>query len=73
MLFPTTHAVMHAAHILQDRGLPHDIIPRPKGLDADCGIAISIEPALREAATAALRSAGREPSQVVQHDRPATG
>ncbi|MBM3473992.1 MAG: DUF3343 domain-containing protein [Armatimonadetes bacterium] len=69
-LYPTTHAVMHAAQILERAAIPHDIIPRPKGVDADCGIAVSVVPDMREPALTALRGASREPSRVLEHERP---
>jgi len=69
-LFPTTHAVMHAAQILDTAGIQHEVIPRPKGVDADCGIAVAVRPEQREAALAALRDAGREPSQVLHLEKP---
>jgi hypothetical protein len=69
-LYPTTHAVMHAAQILERAGIAHDIVPRPKGVDADCGIAVSIRPEARETALAAVRGASREPSRVLEHDKP---
>jgi len=70
LLYPTTHAVMHAAQILERAAIGHDIIPRPKGVDADCGIAVSVAPDAREAALAALVASSREPSRVLEHDRP---
>lgn len=76
LLFPTTHAVMHAGQILSDADVANDIVPRPKGLDADCGIAVSVAPEDRSAAIAALREAGREPSRVMEfekQDRPFRG
>ncbi|MBM3499856.1 MAG: DUF3343 domain-containing protein [Armatimonadetes bacterium] len=70
LLFPTTHAVMHAAQILERAAIPHDIVPRPKGVDADCGIALSLEPGAREQALGELGAASREPSRVLEHERP---
>ena len=70
LLYPTTHAVMHAAQLLERAAIPHDIIPRPKGVDADCGIAVSVAPEAREPALAALRGASREPSRVLEHEKP---
>ncbi|MGQ9731206.1 MAG: DUF3343 domain-containing protein [Candidatus Zipacnadales bacterium] len=69
-LFPTTHAVMHAGQVLTDHNIPHDIVPRPKGLDADCGIAVSVSWDCHTTALAALRAAQREPSQVWEMEKP---
>jgi hypothetical protein len=68
-LFPTTHAVMHAAQLLERAGVPHQIVPRPKGVDVDCGIAVSVKPEVREPALAALREGSREPSRVLEHGK----
>jgi hypothetical protein len=70
LLFPTTHAVMHAAQILERAGIAHEIVPRPKGVDADCGIAVSVAPESRESALQELRKASREPSRVLEFERP---
>jgi len=70
LLFPTTHAVMHASQMLEDLDIEHNIVPRPKGVDADCGIAIAIDPRNRGASLEALRAKGREPSRVMELDRP---
>jgi len=69
-LYPTTHAVMHAAQILERAAIAHDIIPRPKGVDADCGIAVSVAPEAREPALGVLCGAGREPSRVLELQKP---
>jgi len=70
LLFATTHAVMHAAQLLERRGIAHDIVPRPKGVDADCGIAVSLAPEGRETALAVLREGSREPSRVLECEKP---
>ena len=69
-LYPTTHAVMHASQILERAAIAHEIIPRPKGVDADCGIAISVAPESREPALGVLGDAGREPSRVLESQKP---
>lgn len=69
-LFPTTHAVMHAGQLLEDAGVDHEIIPRPKGVDADCGIAVSLRPERRGEAVRALAEGGGEPSRVLELERP---
>jgi len=56
--------------MLEDLDIEHNIVPRPKGVDADCGIAIAIDPRNRGASLEALRAKGREPSRVMELDRP---
>ena len=65
LLFPTTHKVMRASQLLDDAEIQHEIVPRPKGVDADCGIAIALPPGVREDATAALAEGDCEPSRVL--------
>lgn len=69
-LFPTTHAVMRASQVLEDAGVNHEVVPRPKGINADCGIAVAVEPAVRRDAVAALREGACEPSRVVELEKP---
>jgi hypothetical protein len=69
-LFPTTHAVMRAARLLEEAALAHEVIPRPKGVDADCGIAVAVAPERREQALALLRAGGAEPGKVLESERP---
>jgi len=70
LLFPTTHAVMRASQLLEDVEVEHEIIPRPKGVNADCGIAISLRPESRGEATQALAEGDSEPSRVLELERP---
>ncbi len=72
-LFPTTHAVMRAGQLLGDAGLAHEIIPRPKGVDADCGIAVAVEPSLGDRALVVLRGSCAEPSRVLAWETPNPG
>jgi hypothetical protein len=73
LLYPTTHAVMHGSQVLIAAAIENDVIPRPKGVDADCGIALAVAPKFREAALDALRQAGREPTRVLEWDRALPG
>ena len=56
--------------MLEAAGVAHEIIPRPKGVDADCGVAVAVAPALREQALGILRGSGSEPSRVLEWERP---
>ncbi len=69
-LFPTTHAVMRAAQLLEDAGLAHEIIPRPKGVDADCGIAVVVGAEAAERSLSILRENRSEPSRVLVWETP---
>jgi len=69
-LFPTTHAVMRAGQLLEGAGVAHEIIPRPKGVDADCGIAVAVDTLVGEAALAVLCENRSEPSRVLAWETP---
>jgi hypothetical protein len=69
-LFPTTHAVMQASQVLENAGVKHEVVPRPKGVNADCGIAVALAPALRQEAAEALREGACEPSRVAELEKP---
>jgi Putative Se/S carrier protein-like len=73
LLFPTTHAVMRAAQLLEDAGIAHETIPRPKGADADCGIAVAVTPSDRDRAVEVLRRSGSEPGRILAWESPAPG
>lgn len=49
LLFPSIHHVLAAEAIFKERGIWHDVIPVPRGLSSDCGMAIAFCPEDREA------------------------
>ncbi len=53
MLFASIHDVMAAEHVLKSRDLWCDMIPTPRQLSSDCGMAL----AFREAELAAVKEA----------------
>jgi hypothetical protein len=69
-LFPTTHAVMCAGQLLEEAGVAHEVIPRPKGVDADCGIAVAVDSSLGETALAVLRGSRSGPSRILAWQTP---
>lgn len=73
LLFPTTHAVMHASQLLEDAGVEHKVVPRPRGINADCGIAVALAPALGQQARRALAEGNCEPSRVLDLEKPDRG
>lgn len=70
LLFPTTHAVMQASQLLENADVLHEVVPRPKGVNADCGIAVALAPTARRQALDVLREGGSEPSRVVELEKP---
>lgn len=80
VLFDSTHHVMAAERALKDAHLPHDLIPVPKELSADCGMAIEIREADSAAALPLLDGAPLRWREIFKRDRsgfepvsPATG
>lgn len=43
ILFESIHHVLAAEKVLQERSLWHDMIPVPRGLSSDCGMAIEVQ------------------------------
>lgn len=54
LLFTATRAVIKAEQCLRDSGIDHQVVPVPKEISAECGMAISLAPELRDPALAAL-------------------
>jgi len=57
-IFHSIHRVMKAEKILQSQGLDFLLIPVPRQLSADCGMAIRFSRELRSAVETALGAAG---------------
>ena len=58
--FQTTAAARSAERLCRQEGLEGRLIPVPRSVTSDCGIAWSAPPQLREAVEALLRSGGVE-------------
>ncbi len=41
--FASTHAALHAQKLLNTAGIPFTVMPTPREITADCGIALRIE------------------------------
>ncbi len=64
LIFRGTHQVLSAEKHLKRAGVPMRLIPVPRSLTSDCGLAIRISPAERERARAALVAANMPPYSV---------
>jgi hypothetical protein len=49
-LFGSVHRVMRAEKILKEKGIPTDLIPVPKEINSDCGVAVEVDLELGEEA-----------------------
>lgn len=56
--FPSTHYAFQAEKACQEAGLPVLMIPLPREISADCGVALLVSPKLYERADDLLRQAG---------------
>jgi hypothetical protein len=63
-IFNSIHRVMKAERLLKDRSLPMLLIPAPRALSADCGLAIRYAAADRQAVEQALAEGGLAPEHV---------
>ena len=54
LLFPSIHYVLKAEKILKKQGVPLELIPVPKELSGDCGMALRIEEDSLQKALASL-------------------
>ena len=55
LTFPSTHDALSAEAALRAAGLPAETIPKPRVVQADCGLAILVPPEHRAAVEALLR------------------
>jgi cell division inhibitor SulA len=56
--FPSSHYAFQAEKACQDANLPVLLIPLPREIGADCGVALLISPKLQEQAEELLSNAG---------------
>lgn len=61
LLFPSIHQVLRAEKVLGTAGVAGSLIPVPRQLSSDCGMAWSLVPDQVEAALTALQAANLWP------------
>ena len=67
LVFASTHQVLRADELLTAAGVPHEVIPKPRTVSADCGVAIALSPDRGAPALAALEAGGLPPEAVYVH------
>ncbi len=67
--FPSSHYAFQAEKACQEAGIPLLLIPLPREISADCGVAMLISPKLQERATEVLAQTGAAPSGTYQISR----
>lgn len=63
-IFNNIHRVMKAEKVLKEKRLNMLLIPAPRTLKSDCGLAVRYDEADRAAIEGALREAGLEPEEI---------
>ena len=63
-IFNSIHRVMKAEKLLKGLGLPILLIPAPRALSSDCGLAIRYPAAERESLEGALAAEGLMPEDI---------
>ncbi len=66
-IFNSIHRVMKAEKLLKALNLPILVIPAPRALSSDCGLAIRYPSAQREAVEAAMIEGGLVPEEIYLH------
>lgn len=64
LIFRGTHQVLSAEKHLKRGGVPMRLIPVPRSLTSDCGLAIRISPPAKDRAREVLSGAGLLPDSV---------
>lgn len=49
-LFESVHRVMRAEKVLKEKGIPVDLIPVPREINSDCGVAVELDTGSNEEA-----------------------
>jgi Protein of unknown function (DUF3343) len=63
-IFNSIHRVMKAEKLLKAKELPILLIPAPRSLSSDCGLAIRYPNSLRETVESALAANGLVPEEI---------
>ena len=68
-VFHSIHRVMKAEKILKGAGVPILLIPAPRQISSDCGLALRYIPEDAERITDLLVAQGLPPTEVYQYER----
>ncbi|NPV29565.1 MAG: DUF3343 domain-containing protein [Firmicutes bacterium] len=58
LVFPSSHYALRAEKICKEAGLPVLLIPLPREITSDCGVALTLPPEFQEKGEALLKQAG---------------
>ncbi|MFH1777482.1 MAG: DUF3343 domain-containing protein [Candidatus Omnitrophota bacterium] len=57
LVFESTYFLMRAQKSLMQRNIRHEVIPTPRDISSDCGMAIRVDADVKESAIETLRKA----------------
>lgn len=63
-IFPSNTLLLNAEDELMELGLPYELIPVPKQVYSNCGLALSVQEEMFEQMMTALKKAGNEPGTI---------
>lgn len=63
-IFPSNTLLLNAEDVLMELDLPYELIPVPKQVYSNCGLALSVQEEMFEQIMIALKTAGNEPGTI---------
>lgn len=63
-IFLSNNHLLNAEDVLEELDLPYELIPVPKQVFSNCGLALSIQAEMFDKIMAALKEAGYEPGTI---------
>ncbi|MDR0354501.1 MAG: DUF3343 domain-containing protein [Deltaproteobacteria bacterium] len=68
LVFASNTEILNAEDHLEDKGLPFTLVPVPKEVNPNCGLAISLVESDHDLVLPALESAGLRPTSAYRRD-----
>ena len=65
-IFPSNTLLLNAEDVLVEVDLPYELIPVPKQVYSNCGLALSVQHDIFEQILTALKAEGMEPGTIYQ-------
>lgn len=63
-IFPSNTLLLNAEDVLMELDLPYELVPVPKQVYSNCGLALSVQEELFERIMATLKDADNEPGTI---------
>lgn len=68
-IFPSNTLLLNAEDVLTELGLPYELIPVPKQVYSNCGLALSVQEEMFEQIMTTLKIIGDEPGTIYKRFR----